>query len=309
MTPEKPVYEGGGGSGGYWDLVWRLFECCDDDPTTYFHHRCCFLPCPLQPQGTSCCFSITSTLTRSQPDIVAHSLALFIREPLGLLFLSVHNSYNFMKREKEPCVFIQLTWLQAFTLPLHTHRRNLKATPGPLGDAKQMPCQSTGTPTESELRWAIQVCPDLGKMCTLFSALGKKQKKNKKNKLNTSLYCRATLRCAMYANPSQAEREILRGHNDASGEKVRAKKQRGGGSATRGRILVWMGQWVRPGKREINTEKVLERIDRIRNRQQGADRSSQERQMERQGHIHTAVEKPLILISVTCHVWHRSDVF
>lgn len=70
---------------------------------------------------------------------------------------------------------------------------NLKATPGPLGDAKTA-CQSTGTPPKwikvgySGLSWPW------GNVHTSFCS--------RRNKLNTVFYYRVTVKCLMYVNPS-----------------------------------------------------------------------------------------------------------
>lgn len=91
---------------------------------------------------------------------------------------------------------------------------NLKATPGPLGDAKTA-CQSTGTPPKwikvdySGLSWPW------GDVHTGFCSL--------RNKLNTVFYYRVTVKCVMYVNPSEIGRRKARFWRD----KIMALKEKG----------------------------------------------------------------------------------
>lgn len=117
-----------------------------------------------------------------------HSPAFVSDELSWLLTMSV-----ILWRGWRTVSLMQLTWLQAFSLPVQ-RRCNLKTTPGPQGDAKTVPCQSTGTPTKwikedySGLSWPW------GDVCSGFCM--------QENNVNTAFCYRETVKCGIYVNPS-----------------------------------------------------------------------------------------------------------
>lgn len=178
---------------------------------------------------------------------------------------------------------------------------NLKATPGPLGDAKQTTCQSTGTPPKwIKVGYSGPSWP-WGDVHTGFCSW--------RNTLNTIFYYRATVKCVMYVNPSETGRRdgFCRDKIMASREERREAET----AAETVRELVQTGRRRRPVEGERDIEKMIERWQNQADAhiQLGTDRESQDRQMEGQGHTHIEAEKPSILIFVTHHVWHRSDIF
>lgn len=143
---------------------------------------------------------------------------------------------------------------------------NLKATPGPLGDAKTA-CQSTGTPPKwirvgySGLSWPW------GDVHTGSCS--------RRNKLNTVFYYRVSVKCVMYVNPSGIGRRRARFWGDKM--MVLRGKEEGG---WRWRERRSKGNWFkRDGEgdqpREKETLRKWWKGDRPRQKQ--ADRPSQQR--------------------------------
>lgn len=305
MSPERPVYEG---KRRVWVSVetWCLLVCLLHVVAFLtFTAACCPVASKLSapPAATASCLpshshsqtqSVTAPCCSSESlrDKWSWVLTMAIILWRGWRAVSLYSA-NLITDLLFACVSAQC---------------NLKATPGPLGDAKTA-CQSTGTSPKwikvgySGLSWPW------GDVHTGFCS--------RRNKLNTVFYYRVTVKCVMYVNPSKTGRRRARLWRD----KMMAlrEKERGKGEvqrADKGRKLVQTGQWRRPVEGERDIEKMIERWHRHRQKQ--ADRHSQQGELiERartdrwkdKGTFTLQLKSFLILIFVTHHVKHRFYIF
>lgn len=121
-------------------------------------------------QCTSSCTAIMSAFTHSQPDTVWKTAARCCSaESLKDKWSWVLTMAVILWRGRGAMSLYSANLITDLLFACVSTQCNLKATPGLLGDAKTA-CQSTGTPPKW-IKVAIQVCPDLGEMCTLVSAL------------------------------------------------------------------------------------------------------------------------------------------
>lgn len=116
-------------------------------------------------QCTSSCTAITSAFTHSQPDTVWKTSACCCSaESLKDKWSWVLTMAVILWRGRGAMSLYSANLITDLLFACVSTQCNLKATPG------LQAMQSTGTPPKW-IKVAIQVCPDLGEMCKLVSAL------------------------------------------------------------------------------------------------------------------------------------------
>lgn len=112
------------------------------------------------------------------------------------------------------------------------------------------------------------------------------------------------MKSVIYVNPSgigEKHNQVLEGLNDGV-KRDAEEERRKGATAEKERKLVQRRRWRRPFKGKKDIERMIERW------QAQAETGRQTEATDRQGHVYTPAEKPLLVV-VTHHVWHRSDIF